>query len=149
MIRFAAATVALCAALSMSLATPAAAQMQPGLWRFTQTTESGGRTRSRTTTRCVTAAQASDPAAYFHPRGAGCSLTSHSALGGRVTSSLRCTQGDVTSDITSVVSLSSPTQLTITTNVGLTTKSGRATVRMTGAGQRIGNCGSRRPQKKG
>lgn len=143
------AALALCAGLLFSSAAPAAAQMQPGLWRFTQTTESGGRSRARTSTRCVSLAQAKDPAAYFQPRGVGCALIAHNTWAGRVTSTMRCAQGDTTSEITSTVRVASPTQISITTTMGVTSKAGRATVRLTGSGERIGNCGARRGKKKG
>jgi hypothetical protein len=130
-------------------AAPAAAQMQPGLWRFSQSTDAGNNTKARAKVRtaCLTPAQAEDAATYFQPRGRDCVLVQHSRFGTRLTSQIRCTQGGATSDISSTISLASPTQLSITTTVVGTRGGQTVSARMQGEGQRLGDCGGGRRKR--
>lgn len=137
--------LALALAASFVVAAPAienaaAAEMQPGRWRFTQQTQMGNKARAKATTRCVNAAQAQNPAQYFAPRGRGCSLASNTAFMGRISSSLRCQQGAVATEVTSTVTISSPTQMSVTTIMRMTSPRGSGTVQMVGSGVRVGNC---------
>ena len=127
-------------------AQPAAAQMQPGLWRFTQRTDAGNNTKARgkTRTACVTPEQAADAASYFQPRGRDCVLVQHSRFGTRLTSQVRCTQGGASSEISSTISIASPTELSITTSVVGSRGGQTVSARMQGEGRRIGDCGGRR-----
>lgn len=144
-----AAPLALCAIVFAFDAAPAAAQMQPGLWRFTQTTQSDGQAKTRTSTRCVSEAEAQNPVAYFEPRGDGCALTANSTWGGRITSTMRCVQGDETSEVTTTVRIESPVRISISSFMGVTSKQGRATVALNGSGERIGECNGRSaPQRR-
>ena len=117
-----------------------AAEMQPGMWHFTQTTQGGGRSKSKASRRCVTAEQAKDPARYFTPIGRGCALVSHSNFGGRISSNLRCANGETTTDVQSTVSIASPTHLTISTTMTASVGGKSASVVVRGEGRRTGNC---------
>jgi hypothetical protein len=141
--------VALGAFYVLLSAAPAAAQMQPGLWRFTQRTDAGNNTKARgkVRTACVTPAQAADAATYFQPRGRGCVLVQHSRFGTRLTSQVRCAQGGASSEISSTISIASPTQLSITTSMVGTRGGQTVSARMQGEGQRIGDCGGRRKRR--
>jgi hypothetical protein len=131
----------------LSAAPTAAATMEPGLWRFTQSTQGGGRARAKTTTRCVSAAQAGDPARFFQPLGRGCVLNSHSGFGSRITSTFRCSHGDGTTDVTSVISFASASEMSISTTMSVTSPRGTASAVLTGSGKRIGNCGGGRKRR--
>jgi hypothetical protein len=134
------------ALVACAAAAPAsAAEMQPGQWRFTQTTQAGGRASTKATTRCVSPAQAKEPTAYFQPRGAGCAVTSLTNFGSRITSTLRCTQGAATSEITYTLIFASATDLTISTLL----TSGTASFTMTGQGKRVGECGASGRRSRG
>lgn len=121
-----------------------AQQMQPGMWRFTQQIQSGGRTQSKTLTRCITPAQANNPAAYFAPRGRGCRIVSNSNWAGRLTASAQCVVGNVTSEVNSTVRVNSPTQISVSTTMTATANNRSAKQTLTGTGERIGECGGRR-----
>jgi hypothetical protein len=126
--------------LATSAAPVAAAEMQPGMWRFTQTTQAGGRSKSRASSRCVSVAQAKDPASYFAPRGRDCALLSHSTFSGRISSTVRCTQGSTITDVTSTVSIESPTHLTLSSTMSAMVDGKSASVVVRGEGKRTGNC---------
>jgi hypothetical protein len=137
--------LALGAALFCMGAAPArAAEMAPGLWRFTQTTQVEGRGRTRANTRCITPAQAADPARYFAPRGQGCVLTANTAFGSRITSTVRCTQEGVTTEVSSTIVFANPASLSITTTSSSRTPRGTINAVLRGAGQRVAACGARR-----
>ncbi|HEX2215194.1 MAG TPA: DUF3617 family protein [Xanthobacteraceae bacterium] len=139
------ASLVLVLSILLALETPAAAaEMQPGLWRFTQRTQAGGQASQKTTTRCVSAAEAKNPASYFLPTGRGCALQAHSAAGGRIDSTLRCVNEGTVSDLTATVLIPNPTQMSITTAMTSTISGRSVSVSMTGQGQRIGACGGRR-----
>ena len=144
--KFVAHTVSALSALFLcwNAAPVGAAEMQPGLWRFTQTTSGGPRARARASTRCVTPEQAKDPVRYFTPAGQSCVLASHSSFGSRISSSLRCTEGDTTTDVNATIVFSSPAAMTITTTVAAQSPRGSASAVMHGTGQLIGACGGRR-----
>jgi hypothetical protein len=125
-------------------APAAAQQMQPGLWRFTQSTQAGGRSGGKTMMRCVSAAQAQRPAAYFTPRGRGCVVLSNSNWASRLTSTVRCKIGDRTSEVNSTVRISSPTSISVSTTMTASAGGRSGTIRMTGAGERVGDCGGGR-----
>ena len=139
-------TLALSAFVLLAGVSYASAQkMQPGLWRFTQNTKVGSQTASKAKTQCLTSKQADNPAAFFAPRGRGCVLVTNSAWVNRLTATARCTVRGATSQITSTVRVSSPTSISISTTMTATGEGGRtATVSLTGAGERIGECGGRR-----
>lgn len=121
--------------------TPAAAAtMQPGQWRFTQTTQAVGKGQTRTSMRCVTPAEASDPASYFTPLGEGCALVSHTSFGSRISSTLRCSQDNSTSDVTSIITFASPAQLSISTRMTTAAGNRSVTATMSGDGVRVGEC---------
>lgn len=125
----------------------AANQMQPGLWRFTQRTgAAGGAARQRTQNRCVSAAEAGNPAMYFAPRasGATCAVTNHSALGTRLATRVRCTAGADVTDADISITLDTPQHLTIAT----TMTRGAQTAQMQGEGQFVGPCGARARKKR-
>lgn len=117
-----------------------AAEMQPGRWRFTQQTQMGGKARAKATTRCVSAAQAKNPAQYFAPAGRGCAQTGTTAFMGRVTSGLRCQNGDVMTEVSSTVTINSPTQMSVQTTMTMRSPKGSGTVTMIGSGVRVGGC---------
>jgi hypothetical protein len=126
--------------IGWSIESAAAQEMQPGRWRFTQQTQGNGKARAKATTRCVSPAQAKNPGQYFAPSGRGCALTSNTAWVGRLSSSLRCQQGDVTTDVSSTVTINSPTQMSVSTTMTMRSPKGSGTVTMVGSGVRVGNC---------
>lgn len=126
--------------LAASAEPVAAVEMQPGMWRFTQTTQAGGRAKSRGKARCVSVAQAKDPARYFTPIGQGCALVSHSTLGSRISSTMRCTNGAATTDVISTVSIDTPTHLTMSSTMTVSAGSTSTSATIRGEGRRTGNC---------
>lgn len=121
-----------------------AAEMQPGLWTFTQQTSAGGRVKQSRTVRCVRPAEAQDPVRYFAPhtgRGAAaCELVENSVFGGRISSRLRCSAGPTTMEIASIISIDTPAHLTIRTTLDTSGQGKSRSVGMTGEGTRTGNC---------
>jgi hypothetical protein len=123
----------------------AAAEMQPGRWTFTQETRTGAGVKRTRTVRCVRPAEAADPVRYFAPRGGGraaaCELLENSVFSGRISSRLRCTAGQTSMELGSIINIDTPTHLTIRTT--LSTNAGprqSSNVGMSGEGVRIGNC---------
>jgi Protein of unknown function (DUF3617) len=139
---FAARTMlAIGATLLAGQSVPALAAMQPGLWSFTQQTTGS---RPKRSTRCVRPADAADLARFFLPRSGGrtgaCELVDNSASGNRVTSRLRCTAGQTSSEVASVINIDTPTHLTITTTLSTMAQGKSSNVGMRGEGKWIGNC---------
>lgn len=128
-------------ATGLMVESAVAAEMQPGRWRFTQQTQMGTKARAKATTRCVSPAQAKNPAQYFAPAGRGCVLTGNSrGFTGGLVSSLRCQQGDTTSEVASTVTINSPTQMSVSTTMRISSPKGSGTVQIVGSGVRVGNC---------
>jgi uncharacterized protein DUF3617 len=134
--------LALTAMLAASAAPAAAAEMAPGLWRFTQTTTgAGGRARTTRTTRCVRAAEAADPVRYFAPHSRGrCELIENSSAGSRISARLRCTAGETTQEVASLIAFESPTRFTITTTLATSAGGKTASASLRGDGVRSGAC---------
>ena len=119
----------------------AANQMEPGLWRFTQSTGTGnGKARQRTQNRCVSAADAANPVMYFAPRasGAECAVTGQSAFGSQIKTQLRCGAGADLTEADIAITLDTPQHLTIATSL----TRGKATAQMRGEGRLLGPCGA-------
>jgi hypothetical protein len=119
-----------------------AAEMQPGLWIFTQRTTAGGRVRQSRTTRCMRPAEAKDPVRYFAPRarGSACQLTQNSVFGNRISAQLRCSAGETSTDVESIINIDAPTHMTISTTVTISAQGKSSSGGMSGEGVRRGNC---------
>lgn len=122
-----------------------AAEMQPGMWTFTQQTRTAAGVKRSRSVRCVRPEDAKDPVRYFAPRGGGraaaCELLENSVFAGRISSRMRCTAGQTSMDLGSIINIDTPTHLTIRTT--LTTNAGprqSSNVGMSGEGVRTGNC---------
>jgi Protein of unknown function (DUF3617) len=136
-------TVAAVGGIFAVLSGPAvAAQMQPGMWRFTQTTVgASGRERPSRTTRCVPPAEAADPVRFFAPRSDGsCELIENSSLGSRISSRMRCTIGQATREVVTAISFDGPARMTMTTTVATSAGGKSASASVRGEGVRTGDC---------
>jgi hypothetical protein len=134
--------LALAAMPALASAPATAAEMQPGLWRFTQTTAgASGRARTTSTTRCVRPAEAADPVRYFVPRSRGsCELVENSSFGSRISSKMRCTVGQATQEVGTAISFDGPARMTITTTLVTSAGGKSSSASLRGEGVRTGNC---------
>jgi hypothetical protein len=132
---------AFCAMAFLAHAAPAYAAMQPGLWAFTQQTTG---TRPKRTTRCVRPAEAADPVRYFAPRAGRqsghCELVENTASTARISSRVRCTTGQSSSELSSIINMDTPQHMTITTTLSTSAGGKSSNVGMRGEGKRIGDC---------
>lgn len=121
-----------------------AAEMQPGLWIFTQQTRTAGGIKQSRKVRCVLPAEAQDPVRYFFPRAgaqnSACELIENSVFGSRISSRLRCAAGETSMELASIITIDTPTHLTIRTTLGTSGQGTSSSVGMTGEGTRTGNC---------
>ena len=134
--------VALGAIFAVLSGPAAAAEMQPGMWRFTQTTTgASGRERPSRTTRCVPPAEAADPVRFFAPHSRGsCELIENSSFGSRISSRMRCTVGPATREVVTAISFDGPARMTMTTTVATSAGGKSASASVRGEGVRTGNC---------
>jgi hypothetical protein len=134
--------LALAAIFAVLSGPAAAAEMQPGMWRFTQTTTgASGRERPSRTTRCVPPAEAADPVRFFAPRSHGsCELIENSSFGSRISSRMRCTVGPATREVVTAISFDGPARMTMTTTVATSAGGKSASASVRGEGVRTGNC---------
>ena len=138
----AAAALVLAAGLCAGIPAAGAAEMQPGLWKFTQRTSTAKGARASEKLRCITPADARDPVRYFTPRSddGGCALVESSASMGRMSARLRCSNGSTTTEVSSLVTVESPTEITMASTVAVNASGREMTAGVKGEGRWVGAC---------
>lgn len=134
--------VGLAAGVSAAGFAAEAADMQPGLWKFTQRTSTAKGVQASQKVRCVTPADARDPVRYFTPRAndGSCALVENSASLGRMSARLRCTDGPTTTDVTSLVVVESPTHISMSSSLAVNASGREMTAGVKGEGHWVGAC---------